>query len=224
VAKLRYTEVGTVKCIRGCIVIVNGLKSCVMGQLINIGLGTMGVIVGFTEEEAQVLIVKQSADIKTGDEVRASLEPFNVPVGKNFIGRIVNSLCEPFDNLGPIKEDDFFPIFPPAAGILERSVLNNPLETGTKVLDAMIPIGLGQRELILGNKSTGKTTLITDVILNQKNTDIICIYCAIGKARSQLARVVQLFNDNNAWEYSIILAAPSSTPPGQQSYHQYYPS
>jgi len=216
VAELRYTEVGYVKSIRGCIVIVEGFQSCINGQLVEFGFGTIGTILGFNEKEAQVLIVKQTTEIKTGDEVRASLEPFNVPVGENFIGRIVTSLCEPFDSLGPIKPDAYYPIFPKAPGILERQVLCNPLETGTKVLDSMIPVGLGQRQLILGNKMTGKTTLVTDTILNQKKTGVICIYCAIGKARSQLARVVQLFQDHDAFDYTIIVAAPSSSPPGQQ--------
>ncbi|VAX36611.1 ATP synthase alpha chain [hydrothermal vent metagenome] len=215
-AELRYTEIGKVKSIRGCIVVVEGFTSCINGQLVHFGFGTSGTILGFDEKEAHVLIVKQIEEIKTGDEVQASLEPFNVPVGENFIGRIVTSLCEPFDGLGPIKEDAYYPIFPAAPGILERQVLSHPLETGTKVLDSMIPVGLGQRQLILGNKMTGKTTIVTDTILNQKNTEIICIYCAIGKARSQLARVVQLFQDNDAFEYTTIVAAPSSTPPGQQ--------
>jgi F-type H+-transporting ATPase subunit alpha len=213
---LKYTEVGEVKSIRGCIVVVTGFKSCINGQLVQFGFGTYGMIVGFTPDEAQVLILKESTSIRTGDEVRASMEPFRVPVGKNFIGRIVNPLCEPFDSLGPIEAEGTNPIWPKAPGILDRQVLKAPLETGTKVLDSMIPIGLGQRQLILGNKSTGKTTFITDVILNQKHTGVICIYCAIGKARSQLARAVQLFNDHNAFDYTIVVAAPSSAPPGQQ--------
>ncbi|MCA9408317.1 MAG: F0F1 ATP synthase subunit alpha [Candidatus Omnitrophica bacterium] len=214
--ELRYTEVGRVKSIRGCIVVVVGFQNCINGQLINFGFGTQGIILGFNENETQVLIVKESTKIRTGDEARASLEPFNVPVGKNFVGRIVTSLCEPFDSLGPIKEDAYYPIFPPAPPILERQPLCLSLETGSKLLDAMIPVGLGQRQLILGNKMTGKTTIITDTILNQKHTGLICIYCAIGKARSQIARVVQLFQDHDAFKYTIIVAAPSSAPPGQQ--------
>lgn len=215
-ADLKYTEIGHVKSIRGCIVAVVGLKNCINGQLIQFGFGTWGMILGFTEEEAQVLIVKESAKIKTGDEARASLEPFKVPVGEKFIGRIVNALCEPFDGLGPIEPNEYFTVFPDAPPILVRQPLHKTLETGTKVLDSMIPIGLGQRQLILGNKMTGKTTIITDTVLNQKHTGVICIYCATGKARSQLARVVQLFQDNDAFKYSIIVAAPSSSPPGQQ--------
>jgi F-type H+-transporting ATPase subunit alpha len=216
VSELRYTEVGYVKSIRGCIVVVGGLKHCINGQLVHFGFGTIGTILGFNEEEASVLILKLATEIKTGEEVHASLEPFNVPVGNNFIGRIVNPLCEPFDGLGDIKADASYPIFPAAPAILERQPLCKTLETGTKVLDSMIPIGLGQRQLILGNKMTGKTTFVTDAILNQKHTGVICIYCAIGKARSQLARVVQLFQDHDAFKYTIIVAAPSSSPPGQQ--------
>jgi F-type H+-transporting ATPase subunit alpha len=215
-AELHYTEIGRVKSLRGCIVVVIGFRNCINGQLIEFGFETYGTILGFTEEEAYVLIVKLTTEIRTGDEARASMEPFNVPVGRNFVGRIVNSLCEPFDGLGPIKEDEYCPIFPPAPSILDRQPLCRTLETGIKVLDAMIPVGFGQRELIVGNKMTGKTTFITDAILNQKHTGVICIYCAIGKARSQLARIVQLFQDHNAFEYTIIVAAPSSSPPGQQ--------
>ncbi|MCD4779210.1 MAG: F0F1 ATP synthase subunit alpha [Candidatus Omnitrophica bacterium] len=215
-AELKYTEIGRVKSIRGCIVVVVGFKHCINGQLILFGFGTKGMILGFNEEEAYVLIIKETEQIRTGDEVRASLEPFKVPVGEKFIGRIVNSLGEACDSLGPIEPDDYFSIFPSAPAILERQPLCYPLETGIKVLDSMIPVGLGQRELILGNKMTGKTTFITDTILNQKRTEIICIYCAIGKARSQLARVVQLFQDHEAFDYTIIVSAPASSPPGQQ--------
>lgn len=215
-AELRYTEVGYVKSIRGCVMVVGGLKNCINGQLIQFGFGTVGTIVGFNENEAQVLILKLTTEVKTGDEARASLEPFNVPVGKNFVGRIVNPLCEPFDGLGPIKEDAYYPIFPAAPPILDRQPLFKSLETGVKALDTMLPIGFGQRMLVLGNKMTGKTTLVTDTILNQKHTGVVCIYCAIGKARSQLARVVQLFQDHDAFKYTIIVAAPSSVPPGQQ--------
>jgi F-type H+-transporting ATPase subunit alpha len=214
--KLQYTEAGVVKAIRGCIVIVTGFRNCINGQLVNFGYGTMGMVVGFTEGEAQVLIVKENEKIRTGQEVSASIEPLVTPVGKNFIGRIVNSLGEPLDGLGPIERDELFPIFPPSPPILERQPLCKTLETGIKVLDAMIPIGRGQRELILGDKMTGKTTFVTDTILNQKGGDVICIYCAIGKARSSLQKVVQLFKDRGCWDYSLIVSASASSPPGQQ--------
>ncbi len=214
--KVQYTEVGYVKAIRGCIVIVTGFGNCINGQLIRFGYGTIGMVVGFTETEAQVLILKETEKIRTGQEAQASVEPLVTPVGKNFIGRIVNPLAEPLDGLGPIVPDDIAPIFPESPPILDRQPLNKTLETGIKVLDAMIPIGRGQRELILGDKMTGKTTFVTDTIVNQKDAGVICIYCGIGKARSSLAKVVQLFKDRGCFDYSIIVSASASSPPGQQ--------
>lgn len=215
-AELQYTEFGVVRCIRGCIVIVTGFKNCINGQLIKFGYGTVGMIVGYDLQEAQVLIVKETEKIKTGDRAIASLEPFNTPVGPKLIGRIINPLAEPLDGLGPLESEAMFPIFKDAPAILTRSPLCKTLETGIKVLDAMIPVGLGQRELVMGDKMTGKTTVVTDTILNQKNTGVICIYCSTGKARSALARVVQLFQDHDCFKYSLIVSATASSPPGQQ--------
>lgn len=215
-ADLRYTEVGTVRCIRGCIVEVTGFKHCINGQLIKFGYGTEGIILGFDEKDAQILIVKENERVKTGDKAIASLEPFNTPVGNKLLGRIVNTLGEPLDGLGPLQYDVMNPIFIEAPSILTRDPLCKTLETGLKVIDTMIPVGLGQRELILGDKMTGKTTLVTDIILNQKHTGVLCIYCSIGKARSALARVVQLFQDNDCFKYSVIVSATASSPPGQQ--------
>ncbi len=213
---LRYTEIGTVKCIRGCIVFVTGFKNCINGQLIKFGYGTMGIIVGFDENDAQVLIVKETEPLKTGDRAVASLEPFLTPVGNKFIGRIVNPLGETLDGLGPLEIDEMAPIFIEAPSILSREPLRKTLETGIKVLDEMIPVGLGQRELILGDKMTGKTTVVTDTIINQRHTGVICIYCCIGKSRSSLAKVVQLFQEKDCFDYSLIVSAPASCPPGQQ--------
>lgn len=213
---LQYTEVGIVKSLRGCIVIAEGFRNCINGQLINFGYGTIGMIVGFNEKEAQILLIKEVEKIKTGDKAIASIEPFEMPVGDKFIGRIVNVLGDPMDGLGPIESDYKAPIFPEAPPILVRQPLKKTLETGIKVLDAMIPIGLGQRELILGDKATGKTTFVTDTILNQKNTEVLCIYVSIGKPRSALAKIVQLFKDHDCFKYSMIVSAGASVPPGQQ--------
>ncbi|MFH1360039.1 MAG: F0F1 ATP synthase subunit alpha [Candidatus Omnitrophota bacterium] len=215
-ADLRYTEIGRVRCIRGCIVVVTGFKHCISGQLIKFGYGTEGTIIGFDETEAQVLIVKETEKIKTGDKAVASLEPFLVPVGDKLLGRIVNPLGESLDGLGPLEHDKMAPIFINAPPILARVPLCKTLETGIKVLDTMIPIGYGQRELILGDKMTGKTTIITDTILNQKGKNVVCIYCCIGKSRSSLAKVVQLFQDHECFRYTIIVSATASCPPGQQ--------
>ncbi len=214
-AELRYQEEGTVRVIRGCIVIVEGFKNCINGQVIRFGYGTMGVIIGFSETDAQVLIIRQATNLKTGDRALATIETFTTPVGKNFVGRIINPLAEALDSLGPIKADEMAPIFVQAPSILMRGILEKTLETGVKVLDAMIPVGFGQRELILGDRMTGKTTICTDAIINQKHTGVKCIYCCIGKAHSALGRVVQLFLDHDCFKYTTIVAATAVAPPGQ---------
>ncbi len=214
-AELRYQEEGTVRVIRGCIVIVDGFRNCINGQVVRFGYGTMGTIIGFDEHDAQVLIIRQAINLKTGDRAVATLETFTTPVGSKFVGRIVNPLGEPLDALGPLQPDEMAPIFVQAPSILKRAILTKTLETGVKVIDSMIPIGLGQRELILGDRMTGKTTITTDAIINQKHTGVKCVYCCIGKAHSALGRVVQLFLDNECFKYTTIVAATAIAPPGQ---------
>lgn len=213
--ELRYTEEGVVRVIRGCIVIVEGFRNCINGQVIRFGYGTMGIILGFDEKEAQVLIVRQQVNLKTGDKALASLEAFNTPVGNKFIGRIMNPLGEPMDGLGTLEAESVRPIFVDAPSILKRKVLDRTLETGVKVIDSMIPVGFGQRELVLGDKMTGKTTICTDAIINQRHTGVYCVYCAIGKAHSALGKVVQLFLNYGCFDYSCIVAATASAPAGQ---------
>jgi len=213
--ELKYQEEGTVRVIRGCIVIVEGFKNCINGQVIRFGYGTMGVIIGFNEHEAQILIIRQAVSLKTGDRAVATLEVFNTPVGDNFIGRIVSPLGEPLDALGPVTPSEMAPIFVDAPSILKRGILAKTLETGIKVIDSMIPVGFGQRELILGDRMTGKTTIGTDSIINQRHTGAKCIYCCIGKAHSALGRVVQLFLDHDCFKYTTIVAATAVAPPGQ---------
>ncbi|MFA5088368.1 MAG: F0F1 ATP synthase subunit alpha [Candidatus Omnitrophota bacterium] len=215
-ADLRYTEEGRVRVIRGCIVIVEGFKSCLNGQVIRFGYGTKGIIIGFDEHEAQVLIIRQQEQLRTGDKAIASLEPFETPVGENFIGRIVNPLGETMDGLGTLQAEKMYPIFVQAPSILQRRELSQTLETGIKVVDGMLPCGFGQRQLILGDKMTGKTTICTDTIINQKSTGVKCVYCAIGKSYSALGKVVQLFLDHDCFKYTTIVAATASSPPGQQ--------
>jgi F-type H+-transporting ATPase subunit alpha len=212
---LQYKEFGTVKSVRGCIVTVVGLENCINGQLIRFGYGTQGTIIGFNEEETHVLLVKETESIKTGDTAIMTLEPYNAPGGKAFVGRIVNIMGEPMDGLGVLQPDDYYPIFADAPAILDRDIVNEPLETGIKIIDTMIPVGRGQRELILGDKMTGKTTIGTDAILNQKGKGVICIYCAIGKPKSAMDKVINLFKKHGAFEYSLILSAMAGEPPGQ---------
>lgn len=213
---LHYKEYGIVKSSSGCIASVIGLQNCFLGQLVKFGYETEGIIMGFDTETALILIVKENEPITPGNQVVATLEPFNMPTGDGMIGRIINPLGESMDGLGPIKPDQHIPYFNKAPAIMDREGLRNTLETGLKLVDTMLPLGKGQRSLILGDKMTGKTTLGTDIILNQKGTEVICIYCGIGKPRAALGRVVDLFKEKGCFEYSIILSAPASSSPGQQ--------
>ena len=212
---LQYKEFGKVRAIRGCIVNVEGLKNCINGQLIRFGFGTEGTIIGLDANDTQVLLIKETEPIKTGDVAVMTLEPFNTPVGDKFVGRITNVLGEAIDGLGPLPFDDYYPIFCDAPAILDREIIKETLETGIKILDTIIPIGKGQRELILGDKMTGKTTIGSDIIVNQKGKGVICIYCAIGKSRMAINRVINTLKKCGAFEYSIIVAAQAGSPPGQ---------
>ncbi len=213
---MQYKEIGYVKAVKDCIVTIDGLEKCIYGQLVKFGYETMGMVIGFNEKEVQVLIIKESEKINPGDLAVASLDPFRVPVGKNFIGRIINVLGEPIDGEAPIVADDHYPIFRKVPSVLEREPIDEPMQTGVKIIDALIPVGKGQRELILGDKMTGKTTICTDAIINQKGKNVLCIYCCTGKARTSLVKIVELFKERGAFEYTTIIAATASTPSGQQ--------
>ena len=215
-SQLRYKEYGIVRSSAGCTAQVLGLQNCFLGQLVRFGEGTEGIIMGFDLEIAQILVVKEKEPITPGHQVLASLEPFYMPTGKALIGRIINPLGEPLDGQGPLKPDEYIPYFNEAPGIMDRDGLSHTLETGVKLVDSLLPLGHGQRSLILGDKMTGKTTILTDIILNQKGKNVICIYCAIGKPRSSLIRVVDLFKDKKCFDYTVILSAPADSSPGQQ--------
>lgn len=213
---LQFKETGRVLEIRQTIAKVSGLSTCLYGQKVNFLNGVVGMVMGFNSEEVSVLLLMGMQTIRAGDPVYSLFEIFDVPVGEAFLGRIVNPLCEPLDNKGPIPPSARRPVFGTAVPVLERKPIEDPMETGIKILDTMIPIGRGQRELIIGDRMTGKTTLVTDVILNQKGKNVICIYCCIGKSESALNKVIQLLQSSGASEYSIVVAATASSPPGQQ--------
>lgn len=212
---IQYKETGIVKSVKGPIAIIEGLDKCIYGQIVKFGYETMGMVVGFNEEVVQVMILKENEPIIPGAIATASLEPFNIPVGEKFIGRVVNAMCEPCDGEGPIQADDYYPIFRDAPSVMQREPVCEPIETGVKIIDAAIPVGKGQRELILGDKMTGKTTICTDAILNQKGKGVICIYCCIGKSNSQLAKVVELFKEYQTFPYTIIVQATAAMHSGQ---------
>lgn len=214
--ELRYKETGVIKAVSGCIVQVTGFQNCFLGQLVQFGYGTQGVIMGFDLNITQILMIKENEPLAPGNPAVATLEPFSMPVGAATIGRIMNPLGESMDGMGPIKFDGFIPYFNDAPAIMDRATLSRSFETGIKLIDSMLPLGKGQRSLILGDKMTGKTTVGTDIILNQKGKDVICIYCGIGKTASSMGKVVSLFKERGCFEYTTILCAPASSSPGQQ--------
>ncbi len=213
---LKLKEFGSVAEIRQDVVSVTGLSNCMNGQLVYIEDKARGVIVGFDPDYVLVLIVKATGKVKPGDKVTTTLDAFKVPVGMGFIGRRVNALAEPIDGQGTIKEDDLYPIFNTAPTVLQREPLNSVLETGTKMIDMTLPIGKGQRMLILGDRMTGKTSVCVDAIVNQRGKNVICIYCAIGKAEAALDRVSETFTHEDVWDYGIMVTSGASDSMGQQ--------
>ncbi len=213
---LQLKEHGKVAEIRQDVVHVTGLTNCMNGQLVNIGQSAQGVIVGFDPDYVLVLLVHEGAPIKPGDNVVTTLDEFRVPVGENFIGRRVNALGKPIDGGAAVKESARFPIFGRAPGVLERIPLTKVLQTGTKIIDMMRPVGKGQRMLIIGDRMTGKTTVCLDAILNQRGKDVFCIYCMVGKSEAALNKVIDTFNEGHVWNYGMIVASTASDPMGQQ--------
>lgn len=213
---LKLKEHGRVAEIRQDVVNVTGLTNCMNGQLVQIGENSKGVIVGFDPDYVLVLMVKQGSPIKPGDEVITTMDEFRVPAGENFIGHRLNALAEPMDGGGSIREDMYMPIFGKAPSVLDRVPLEEVMQTGTKLVDMMKPVGKGQRMLIIGDRMTGKTTVGVDAMLNQRGKNVVCIYCCIGKAEAALARVTEAFDQGRVWEYGMIVAATASDPMGQQ--------
>ncbi len=213
---LQAKETGRVLEIKQTIAKVAGLSTCLYGQKVNFQNDVSGMVMGFNSHEVSVLLLLGKETIRAGDPAYSLFEIFDVPVGEAFLGRIVNALCEPLDNKGPIPHSVRRPVFGEAVPVLERKPVEQPIETGIKILDTMIPIGRGQRELIIGDRMTGKTTLVTDIMLNQKGKGIVCIYCCIGKSEAALNKVIQILEGSGAMEYSIVVAATASSPPAQQ--------
>lgn len=213
---IQLKEHGVVAEVKQDVVHVTGLTNCMNGQLVQIGPATHGVILGFDGDYVLVLVVKSNAAIKPGDDVTTKIDEFRVPVGDEFIGRKVNALAEPVDGKGPIRESTTNAIFAQAPKVLERDPLSEVLQTGIKIVDMTLPIGKGQRMLIIGDRMTGKTAVGVDSILNQKGKDVTCIYCCIGKSEAALNKVADTLERKGAMEYSIIVSATASDPMGQQ--------
>jgi F-type H+-transporting ATPase subunit alpha len=209
-------EVGAVISVGDGIARVHGLAKVMSGEMLAFPHNVFGIALNLEEEEVGVVLLGESAELKEGDVVRRTNTIMSVPVGEELVGRVVNPLGEPLDDRGPIATKQRNPIERIAPGVLDRQPVREPLQTGVKAIDAMIPIGRGQRELIIGDRQTGKTAVILDTIINQKGSDMICIYCAIGQKRSTIAQVVKVLTDAGAMEYTIIVASSAAEPASLQ--------
>ena len=208
--KLQTSETGVVILVGDGIARVSGLDKCMAGELVEFPSGAFGMAQNLEEDTVSVVILGDDQGIKEGDIVKRTGKVVSVPVGKNLIGRVVDALGNPIDGKGTIEPETFRPIEMPAPGIIARKHVSRPLQTGIKAIDSMIPIGRGQRELIIGDRQTGKTTIATDTILNQKGKDVICIYVAIGQKRSTVAQIVNNLTLGGAMDYTIVVSATAS--------------
>ena len=208
--KLEQSETGVVILVGDGIAKASGLTKCMAGELLEFPNGSFGMAQNLEEDTVSIVILGSDDGIKEGDTVKRTGKVVSVPVGKGLIGRVVNALGEPIDGKAAVEAESYRPIEMPAPGIIDRKHVSRPLQTGIKAIDSMIPIGRGQRELIIGDRQTGKTTIVTDTILNQKGKDVICIYVAIGQKRSTVAQVVDSLSIGGAMDYTIVVSATAS--------------
>ena len=207
---LQSSQIGTVILVGDGIARVSGLDQCMAGELVEFPNGSFGMAQNLEEETVAVIILGTDSGIREGDTVKRTGRVVSVPVGQHLIGRVTDALGAPIDGKGPITAEDHRPIEMPAPGIIDRESVNAPLQTGIKAIDSMIPIGKGQRELIIGDRQTGKTTIAIDTILNQRDKNVICIYVAIGQKRSTVAGVVNTLQAGGAMDYTIVVSASAS--------------
>ncbi len=205
-------EVGTVLSVGDGIARVYGLADAMAGEMLAFESGVAGMVLNLEEDNVGVVLMGDETEIKEGQRVRRTGHVVDVPVGEALVGRVVNALGEPIDGQGSIETTERWPVERMAPGIVARQPVNTPLQTGLKAVDSMVPIGRGQRELIIGDRSTGKTALAIDAILNQKGQDVICVYVAIGQKQSTVARVVRILQDRGAMEYTIVVSSSASEP------------
>jgi F-type H+-transporting ATPase subunit alpha len=205
-------EVGSIISIGDGIARVHGIENAMAGEMLEFPHGVYGIALNLEEESVGVVLLGEFREIKEGDTVKRTGRIISVPVGDEMLGRVVNALGQPIDGKGPIGSKQFAPIERIAPGVVDRQSVKEPLQTGLKAIDAMVPIGRGQRELIIGDRQTGKTAVAIDAILNQKNTGVICIYNAIGQKQSTVAQVVRTLEEADAMRYTIVVAASAADP------------
>lgn len=211
-ADIEVVEVGTVIQVGDGIARVHGLEKAMAGELLEFSNGVMGMALNLEEDNVGVVILGPFTGIREGDQVKRTGRIMEVPVGEALLGRVVNPLGQPLDGRGPIETTHFRPIESPAPGVMDRRSVYEPMQTGIKAIDSMVPIGRGQRELIIGDRQTGKTTIAIDTIINQKGKDVICVYVAIGQKQSTVAGVVEKLRKHGALDYTIVVTASASDP------------
>ena len=207
---IQQSETGTILMVGDGIARASGLTNCMAGELLEFEDGSFGMAQNLEENSVSIVLFGSDENIGEGQTVKRTGKVVSVPVGEAMIGRVVNALGQPIDGAGPIAATEYRAVESPAPGICERRSVHEPLQTGIKAIDSMVPIGRGQRELIIGDRQTGKTTIAVDTILNQKGKDVICIYVAIGQKRSTVATLVETLQKNGAMDYSIVVAATAS--------------
>jgi F-type H+-transporting ATPase subunit alpha len=205
-------EVGTVLTVGDGIARVQGVERAMAGEMLEFPNGLFGIALNLEEDGVGTVLLGHSTDLKEGDTVKRTGRIISVPVGDELVGRVVNALGQPIDGKGPVGSRQFMPIERLAPGVVDRQPVKEPLQTGLKAIDGMVPIGRGQRELIIGDRQTGKTAVAVDAIINQKGLGVVCIYNAIGQKQSTIAQVVRTLEDAGAMEYSIVVAAAASDP------------
>src|SRR5882672_6654421 len=215
-SKIAVDEVGTVISLGDGIARIYGLDKVMAGELLQFPHDVAGIPMNLEEDQVGAVLLGEYTEIKEGDQVKRTGRIMSVPVGDAMVGRVVNALGQPIDDKGPIATTTFIPVERIAPGVIERQPVREPMATGIKAIDSMIPIGRGQRELIIGDRQTGKTAVALDTIINNKGNNLICIYCAIGQKRSSIAQVVKTLTDQGAMDYTIVVAASASEPAPMQ--------
>ncbi len=215
-SRVRVDEVGTIISLGDGIARIHGLDKVMAGEMLEFPHGVGGLAMNLDEDQVGAVLMGDYTEISEGNQVKRTGKIMSVPVGDAMIGRVVNALGQPIDDKGPIATDQFLPVERLAPGVIDRQPVREPMLTGIKAIDAMIPIGRGQRELIIGDRQTGKTAVVLDTIINNAKNNLICVYCAIGQKRSSVAQVVQTLTDHGAMGYTIVVVASASEPAPMQ--------
>ncbi|MBM4142711.1 MAG: F0F1 ATP synthase subunit alpha [Lentisphaerae bacterium] len=214
--KIKVEEKGRIKDIKEIIVRIDGLPTCLNGQIVEMGPDVKGIIMGYDKSDVLALVLGDPGKLRMGKEVSGVSEPFRIPVGDGYLGRMITALGARCDRGEDVEPDDYYPVFRDSPPITWRAPVDEFLPSGTKIIDVMVPLAKGQRQLILGDRMTGKTVIALDAIINQKGRDMVCIYCCIGKSVSALEKVMATLHDRGALEYTVVMVATDNAPVGEQ--------